>query len=648
MSHSSTVSVRIIQSSPPSTGVRRLVRSLPLRPQHLIALPGTVALLLWITALPLIDTDHIGDTGLISVLPVRFLIALGLLTAGFVASIRAGLRGHWQALHVGALVLIVHGTLPLIYDSPRFAYVYKHLGAVDLVSRYGSVDRTVDAYNNWPGFFLLNAYFREAGGLPNSLGYTPWAPVFFNLCFVLVLFFAYRPLVPDDKIRWFGVWIFLLGNWVGQDYLAPQAFGFLFSIAIIGICLSWLRTTAPFRWPRWSLVGPLRRLSVWQLPSPAPSPPPSLAPLRGGSRLATALLLILFATVVASHQLTPLMTILGVTTLVVAARLRPWWLPLVMLAMVALWFRVVAGDFISAHPYLVGSVGHRPDAAVSSELSDLTSAPGQVLVARISRLLTASLWLLALAGFVTRWRRGHRDLTLAALALSPIPLLALVTYGGEMLFRVYLFSLPWIALLGGAALTELCRWRPSRWSSSRWSSSRWLSSWWPAMVATLVSFLLVLALCVSAYGLEKVNHIRRGEVEASIWFYDHAPDGSLMMQAAGNFPSRLEGNYGRFEVGTLLEDPRYHNHDFVPADLPRVVRIIQADTRAAMAARKVKQANAYMIVSTSMVQYADLYREATPAQIASLESLIASSNLFELVYSTPDARIYQLSETVRP
>ena len=607
---------------------------LPLRPAYFIAASALLALVLWVTSLPLIDTERIGDTGLISVLPARFLIALGLLTAGFVASMRAGLRARWQALHVAGLVLIVHGTLPLVYDSPRFAYVYKHLGAVDLVSRYGSVDRTVDAYNNWPGFFLLNAYFRESAGLPNSFGYTPWAPVFFNLCFALVLFFAYRPLVPDTEIRWFGVWIFLLGNWVGQDYLAPQAFGFLLSIAIIGICLSWLRTAGPFRWPPWSLVGPLRRLSVRKLPSP----PSSLEPPRGGHRLATALLLILFATVVASHQLTPLMTVLGVTTLVVVARRRPWWLPLVMLAMVALWFGVIAGDFISAHPYLVGSVGHRPDAAVSSELSDLTTAPGQVLVARISRLLTASLWLLAIAGFVTRWRRGHRDLTLAALAVSPIPLLALVTYGGEMLFRVYLFSLPWIALLGGVALTELCRWRPSRWLPSRL----------PAMVAALVSFALALALCVTAYGLEKVNHIRRGEVEASVWFYDHAPDGSLMMQAAGNFPSRLEGNYGRFEVGNLMVDPRYHNHDFVPADLPRVVRILEADTRASMATRNVKQANAYMIISTSMAQYADLYRQATPAQIDSLESIVASSNLFELVYTTADARIYQLGETVKP
>ena len=631
MSHSSTASATIVRDSTPSSNAATYLRSITLRRQHLIAVPGIVAVLLWLTALPLIDTDHIGDTGLISVLPARFLVALGLLTVGFVASIRARLRGPWQALHVGALILVVHGTLPLVYDSPRFAYVYKHLGAVDLVSRYGTVDRTVDAYNNWPGFFLLNAYFREAAGLPNSLGYTPWAPVFFNLSFALVLFFAYRPLIPDDHVRWFGVWVFVLGNWVGQDYLAPQAFGFLFGIAIVGICLAWLRTAAP----RW-LHRLVERYPWMSSPQPAVTAGP--APPRGGQPAVIALVLTLFAVVVASHQLSPLMIILAVSIVLVVGRRRPLWLPLVMLAMTALWFRVVAGEFLSVHSYLVGSVGHRPDAAVTSELSDLTTAPGQVLVASVSRALTAALWLLAVAGFVVRWRRGARDYLVVALALSPVPLLALVTYGGEMLFRVYLFSLPWVALLGGAALTELCR---IRLRSGFWQYSQ-------AAAAALLSFALVVALCVTAYGQEKGNHIRRGEVEASVWFYDHAADGSLMMLANGNFPSRLEGNYARFDVDNLMAEPRYQNHYFVPADLPRIVRILEADTRGSLTERRVKEANAFVIVSTSQVEYADLYRQAKPAQMSSLESILASSNLFELVYSDNDARIYQLSETVRP
>lgn len=611
-----------------------------LRPPVVVAVTGIAAVLLWIISLPLINTEKIGDAGLVSVLPAPFFVALALVTVGFLASVRSGLRARWRIPPVVILVFILHATAPLIYDAPRFAYVYKHLGVVDLVSRFGSADRTIDAYNNWPGFFLLNAYFREAAGLPTSLAYAAWAPVFFNLCFVLVLFLAFRCLIADADVRWLGIWLFLLGNWVGQDYLAPQAFAFLLTMAVLAIGLAWLRRT-PGRWGRWFPGRWLERISALRAALPranhAPwwkplSPPP---PPVGGRWTAVVLALMLFAAVVASHQLTPLMAIAEVSVLVIVARLRPWWLPVVMAGMTVLWFAVIAGQFLSAHTYLIGDVGQRPDTAVSSNLSKLDTAPGQVLVAWTSRMQSAVLWSLAAIGMVVRWRRGHRDLAVAALAVAPLPMIAAVSYGGEMLFRVYFFALPWVALLAGAAVTELCR---SKIAGGLWGRRA-------PVAATLLCCALALGWCVTAYGQDKGNHIRSGEVQASAWFYDHARDGSLMMLANGNFPSRLEGNYGRFEVSNFFLEPRYHNHDFTAADLPRLIRILQDDTQASVSVRRVKQADAYVIMSKSQVAYADLYRLATPGQMASLETLFATSNQFELVYSNPDARVYQLLST---
>jgi len=350
------------------------------------------------------------------------------------------------------------------------------------------------------------------------------------------------------------------------------------------------------------------------------------------------LALTLFGAVVARHQLTPLMGIVAVSVLVLVARLRPWWLPVVMAGMTVLWFALVAGEFLSAHTYLIGDVGQRPDSAVSSSLSDLNTAPGQVLVATTSRVLSAVLWLLAAIGLVMRLRRGHRDLAIIALAVSPLPMVAAVSYGGEMLFRIYFFALPWVALLAGAAVTELCRSK--------------LAGGYPGyrapVLAAALCFVLALGWCVAAYGQDKGNHIRSGEVRASAWFYEHARDGSLMMLINGNFPSRLEGNYGRFEVNNFFLEPRCHNHDFTTADLPRLVRILEGDTRASMAVRQVKQADAYVVISTSQVKYADLYRLASPQQIGTLETLLATSNQFELVYANPDARVYQLLVTISP
>jgi hypothetical protein len=207
-----------------------------------------------------------------------------------------------------------------------------------------------------------------------------------------------------------------------------------------------------------------------------------------------------------------------------------------------------------------------------------------------------------------------------------------------MLFRIYFFALPWVALLAGAAVAELCR--------SKMAGG--LPGRRPAILAALLCLVLAMAWCVTAYGQDKSNHIRVGEVRASAWFYEHAVDGSLMMLVNGNFPSRLEGNYGRFEVSNFFLEPQYRNHEFTMVDLPRLVRILDADTRASMAVRRVKQADAYVIISTSQIEYADLYRLARPRQIASLETLLATSNQFELVYSNTDARVYLLLESVSP
>ncbi|HLM65786.1 MAG TPA: hypothetical protein VK306_15935 [Acidimicrobiales bacterium] len=626
-------------------------------PAHLrmVGLPYPVmalcaaAVALWVSALDQIDVDAIGDTGLVSVLPLRFFAALALLTVSFTISVHRDLRPRWHALHVAILVLIIHGTLPLIYDAPRFAYVYKHLGVVDLVSRYGTIDRTIDAYNNWPGFFLLNAYFREAAGLRDSIGYTPWAPVFFNLGFVMLLLFVHRSLVDDTRVRWCAVWLFVLGNWVGQDYLAPQAFAYLLYLAIVGVALAWLPSRRPWRWwgrarsravalaARWNARARWDALKAAYRSPEAPEAPATPERPWGGGGAAIALVLVLFTAVVASHQLSPLMITAVITALIVVGRRGPWWLPLVMAAMTVAWFWLVAGEFLSAHSYLVGDVGQRPDSAVNEELADLTSSPGQVFVALTSRVLSASLAVLAAVGLFLRWRRGRPSATVVALAAAPLPLLGAVTYGGEMLFRVYLFSLPWVAFLAAWGLVRLC-----------WGE--WALPWRSAVapiVATAGLFGLVVALCVAAYGQEKSNHIRLGEVEASAWFYEHAPDASLMMLVNGSFPSRLEGNYGRFEVGNFLQEPRYRNHRFQPGDVARLVRILEADTLASMDARDVEEANAYVVVSKSQIAYADLYRLATPDQIASLEAILASSPLFEVVYTNEDARVYQLVRAVR-
>src|SRR6202040_3801021 len=98
----------------------------------------------------------------------------------------------------------------------------------------------------------------------------------------------------------------VLGTWVAQDYLAPQAFGFALSLVVLGLCLRCSppvarRRSAPGRGLAWGLNG----LTNAVLPRRAPREDLPPAPL--GPRGALVAGGVCFLAVVTSHQLSPVL-----------------------------------------------------------------------------------------------------------------------------------------------------------------------------------------------------------------------------------------------------------------------------------------------------------------------------------------------------
>ena len=75
-------------------------------------------------------------------------------------------------------------------------------------------------------------------------------------------------------------------------------------------------------------------------------------------------------------------------------------------------------------------------------------SPGHLAIQGLRIALTVGLWLLAAIGVAQSWRAGRRDLRPYVLALVPFLMLPILNYGGEMLLRVTLFSLPFVAFFG--------------------------------------------------------------------------------------------------------------------------------------------------------------------------------------------------------
>jgi hypothetical protein len=467
------------------------------------ALP--VALVLWLLSLRHVNLNAMTDLGLLQVLPVLFWVALGLLAAGFCAALSdRRTRGAWFAAYVLGLIAILHATPALLYPTLRYGWAWKHVAVVDAMIRNGgSVPgaEKLDVYDQWPGFFHLNALVVQATGLESSLGYAVWAPPVNNVLLLAPLLLIYRAVTTNRRLIWGAVWIFYSCSWVGQDYFAPQAFAFLLFVTLIALVMGQLRASAE--------RPPGDETRAWPV----------------GRYL---LVVLVMAVIVCSHPLSPLMMVSALVALSLPRRNRRVLLPVLGagVLLTVIWDVTVARPFVSANlSEFVGAL-LEPDSNVVSGLATLgTAAPGQVQISWIDRALSATVFLLAALAFVRR--RWTRRTGLPLLVLAPMPILVANSYGGEMIFRAYLFALPAAALLISALLFESRR--------------------HPRLRVFLVAPLLLAMLggmLFGYYGKESANYFTKEEVAATHFVTATTPPGSLIVSLTSDVPG-LEMNYDK-------------------------------------------------------------------------------------------------------
>lgn len=449
------------------------------------------ALALWLFSLRDVHLRSMRDLGLLQVLPVSFWVALALLTLGFLLALGDRRTGNvWLGAHVLGLIAVLHATPALVYPTLRYPWAWKHVAVTDALLRHdGSVPEAeaFAVYDSWPGFFQLNALFLRATGLHSALGYATWAPPVTNVLLLIPLLMMYRAVVRDRRLVWGAVWILYSCSWVGQDYFAPQALTFLLFVTVIALVLRQLPSSA--------LPQPKGRWGVW----PA------------GPLIAV---LIMEITIASSHPLTPLMLISALLALSLPRRNRRVTLPALAGAVVttAVWDATVARSYISVHLDSLLTAVTQPGSNITSSgvVSLGSAAPGQVVLSWADRGLSLAVVLLAVIGFA--FRPWTRRTGIPLLAVSPLPLLIANNYGGEMIFRAYLFALPAAAFLISALLFE----RRAR-----------------QRMEPLVMYPLMLALLggliFGYYGKESVNYVTREEIAAARFVTTQTPPGARIV-----------------------------------------------------------------------------------------------------------------------
>jgi hypothetical protein len=541
-----------------------------------------------------------GDLGIVSLLPLWALAGVVTLGVCFCAELTRDRRSGWllAALMATGIVLL-YGLTAMVEPESRFNPVWRHAGYVDYVLRHGGSNTRIDAYFSWPGFFLGLAFLLTASGVHSTqtlLAIANWAPLFFNLSYALTLYVIFSALTEDGRIRWLALWIFLVNNWFGQDYLAPQAMAFELYLIIIAMVLWWFRVSSP--WPSTILrfIATERR-----------SPPLDRRPLL----LRLVPVLAVFVAAVISHPLTPLFIILSITLLVVFAGVRPWWLPLVMLAILVGWDAVMTRDYLAGHSSeLTDTFGGVTSKVNQNVGSRLTGSPDHVFVVTMRVWMTGLLWAMALAG--AGWAIIARRVSLPAclLAVAPLPLFAVQSYGGEMLIRIQFFSLPFVGFLAAGLLSQ---YRPR----SRRSVAR-------TAAVFLISLVMLLGFLVTRFGNERQDYYTPAEVQASQHLYDIAPAGSLLVWAPTP-PVRYRDieKYNYYELGPS---------ELNPTDLGSLEHRLRA----------LHGKQTLVLITRAEKAYSDMSSGLPPGSLDQFESALELSANWEVVYRNPDAEILRL------
>ena len=590
-----------------------------------------VAAVLWTAALPSVHIGAMTDVGLVSVLPPAMFVALIVLTLSFCVTLHGHeRRGPVLLLHALVLIVMLYGVTALVEPEPRFAVAWRHVGIADYIMQHGAVDPRIDAYFNWPGFFILSAFITRIAGVQSPLGAIAWAPVVFNLLYLGPLLMLLQAATHDRRLVWLGIWFFYLSNWIGQDYFSPQALNYFFYLVVLAILVTWFnprrgsveeqRRAGHGLRARWS-----RKVDGWARSWGAAQPDVPPRASQPGQRLGLmAIVVAVFVADVSSHQLTPFAVLASVTALVVFSRCTARGLPVFMALAIVAWLTFMAHTYVSGHfANLIGSAGNITQSASANVVNRVHGSQQHLFVVYMRLLMTGAIWGLALLGAIRRGRKGYRDLTYALLAVAPFPLFLLQSYGGEVLLRVYLFALPAMAFFAAALF---------------YTMPRGGTGWRTTVLISLTSLALLGGFLFTRYGNERMDYVTPAEVQVVERLYQVARPGSLLLAMTPNLPWKFQ-NYGDYPTATVGDAPEWKRLQATEKDVSvsAVMRII---------ARRLhdrKYPHAYVIITRAQIANADLFGLFPPGLIERVETGLTTSRTFRVVYANRDGGIFELA-----
>jgi hypothetical protein len=568
---------------------------------------------LWLWALQATDINDIGDYGLLSALHFSFYLALAVLTVGFLVGVRQGASNKLLAPYLALFIAVVHASPVILYGTLRYAWAWKHVGVVDYFMRTHAIDTNLSflpIYQNWPGFFGISSTLTEAVGLKSALSFAAWAPPVFELLNLAALWIVIGSLTRDRRVRLTACWFFLIGNWVGQDYFAPQAFVFFLYLVSLGVVLRSLsKRPAPPRFVR-KLIPSLRTAGA-EYEETAPGAAPS------STWGAVAIVSAMFAVVATSHPLTPIVLTASLVGLAIFGVLRVRSLPLIMGAMTVGWLFTGAYSYYSANSTSIFEGFGAFSNNLSSNLMKLGHVEeSQKLISQAGRAQVALIAVLAVCGLIRRLAQGKWDAAAGVLLVAPIVILIGGNYDGEALFRVFLFALPFAAFFMATLLY------PNRDAGRGWMTT---------VVAIGLSAVILTGFLFAYYGKESWSYFSKGEIRAASIVYEHAPADTLLVDGTRDYPNQFH-DAERFTYVTLATEPTRSIDQIMKNPVGKLAEWL-GDPR---------YREAYLLITKSQKEQIDAIGPLPRGSLAKIEAALLASPRFQVVYHDEDASLFRV------
>ena len=561
------------------------------RPWLLPTIALGLAVIAWLIAMPSLRDAPWNLFGLLAAASPLFPASIVLAAIAFCLAI--ALRATRTAgVALGATILMTRLPTAISTDAPLYSWTYKHFGPIDYIQRFGSVDVDVDIYHNWPGAFSFIAWLNTVTG-SETIDIAQWFAVGSQLAVAAAIFFLARTYGMRPATALVAAFGAHAVNWVAQDYFSPQAIGFALAIVVVALVLASVKTRAA----AWVAVP-------------------------------------IFAAIVVTHQLTPYWLLAAVLLLTLLGRVRPRYLVIV--------FAVIAIGYMLLHMNVLSQFGRLlnfdflSNILTPSARNETLGNPsiGQVTNSWAAHGVTLLVWLSA--GLVTlvrllRRREPWRDtLVPAIVAFSPALILIGQGYGGEAMFRVFLYSIPGCMLILAPGITRMLRGELVR--------ARRAAQVGVASLAAIAS----LASMQAYYGGWFANLVTPESVRLTTDVLRNEDPSTLTIGVAPGAPGRLVAEYVDFVAADELFDsgidmwltswPGWEQEQF--ADPRRVTRLTDSlvwERRPAL-----------VVITQQMRDYSTYYGTLPDGALERFEGILEDDPRWELVHESEETLVYRL------